>query len=258
MELRNKIRENLKKLKNDYGVLSIKSEFEAEGARKDELIMLRELVESADLSFVIKIGGCEAIHDIDQCKLLNATGIIAPMIESPFAVTKFRGAVEKVYGKNCEIERIINAESISCFKNFDAVLDAGEGFLTGVTVGRNDLAASMGIAKKDIEKKEISEATRILCEKAKARGLTTSVGGNIGVETIPLLLEMSSIMDCIVTRKVVIPVNSSATFLKEAIAAALEFELLYLQFKSGYYAKMANEDEQKIKSLKNQIEGFRL
>ncbi len=65
MELKNKIRKSLKKLKNEYGVLSIKSEFEAEGARKDELIMLRELVESANLGFVIKIGGCEAIHDID-------------------------------------------------------------------------------------------------------------------------------------------------------------------------------------------------
>ncbi len=180
------------------------------------------------------------------------------MIESSFAVTKFKGAVEKVYGTNNEIERIINAESISCFNNYDAVLDAGEDFLTGVTVGRNDLAASMGIVKKDIEKKEISKATRILCEKAKIRGLTTSVGGNIGVETIPLLLEMSPVMDSIVTRKVVIPINSSAMFLKEAIAAALEFELLYLQFKSDYYAKMANEDEQKIKGLKNQIEGFRL
>ncbi len=210
-----------------------------------------------DFGFIIKIGGCEAVHDIDQCKLLNATGVIAPMIESPFAVTKFQGAVEKIYGKNCEIERIINAESISCFNNYDAVLGAGEGFLTGVTVGRNDLAASMGIAEKDIEKKEISEATRILCEKAKMRGLTTSVGGNIGIETIPLLLEMSPVMDCIVTRKVVIPVNCSAKFLKEGIAAALEFELLYLQFKSGYYAKMANEDKQKIKSLKNQIAGLK-
>lgn len=63
--------------------------------------MLREMVEPADFGFVIKIDGCEAGHDINQFKLLNATGIIATMSESsPFAVTKFQGAVEKIYGKS--------------------------------------------------------------------------------------------------------------------------------------------------------------
>ena len=253
MELKKRIRENLKKLKNEYGVISIKSEFEAEGSRKDELIMLRELVQSANLGFIIKIGGCEAVHDIDQCKLLSATGIIAPMVESPFAVKKFQGAIEKVYGSNKEIERIINAESITGLNNHDKILDAGAGFLTGVTVGRNDLAASMGIDKTDIEKNEVSEVTRILCESAKRRGLVTSIGGNIGVETIPFLIEMFPFLDYFVTRKVVIPNNKNAVFLKSAIAVALEFELQYLQFKSGYYASMANEDVQKIKRLQTQI-----
>lgn len=34
--------------------------------------MLREMVETAVLGLIIKIGGCEAIHDIDQCKLVSA------------------------------------------------------------------------------------------------------------------------------------------------------------------------------------------
>ena len=75
MNLREQIREKLKVLKNDYGVVSIKAEFEAEGSRKDELIMLREFVETTGLGLIIKIGGCEAVHDIDQCKLLDATGV---------------------------------------------------------------------------------------------------------------------------------------------------------------------------------------
>ena len=58
--------DSLKELKEICGVIGVKAEFEAEGARMDELIGLRELVVRADLGFVIKIGGCEAVHDMNQ------------------------------------------------------------------------------------------------------------------------------------------------------------------------------------------------
>ena len=123
MKIRNQIRESLKLLKEKYGVISIKAEFEAEGSRKDELIMLREMVENAELGLIIKIGGCEAVHDIDQCKLLSAMGIMAPMIETAFAMDKFVHAVSKIFGEDTNIERIINAETKTCLKNFDEILN---------------------------------------------------------------------------------------------------------------------------------------
>ena len=90
MSLRNAIKDKLKILKEEYGVLSIKAEFEAEGTRKDELIILREFVYEANLGMIIKIGGCEAVRDLEECKLLDATGVMAPMIETPFAMQKFK------------------------------------------------------------------------------------------------------------------------------------------------------------------------
>ena len=253
MNLRYQIRETLKSLKEDYGVVAIKAEFEAEGSRKDELIMLRDFVETEQLGLIIKIGGCEAVHDIDQCKLLGATGIMAPMIETPFAMDKFRGAVEKLYGTPMEIERIINAETITCRKNFDDILDHGNGFLTGVTVGRSDLSASMGIPRSEIETDPVFEATYEFAQKAKARGLVTNFGGNIGIESIPFVIRMNPVIDRFETRKVVISKHDNATFLKKAIVGALEFELLYLRFKSQYYMNMAQEDTSRIKRLENQI-----
>ena len=254
MELRRQVRERLSVLKNDFGVVSIKAEFEAEGSRKDELIMLREMVEGAGLGLIIKIGGCEALHDLEQCRLLSATGVMAPMIETPYALDKFRGAVTRLYGQETQIERIINAETITCLQNFDDILRHGKGFLTGVTVGRSDLSASMGIARKDIEGDAVFSATKEFCKKARAAGLVTNFGGDIGVESIPFIRKMDPYIDRFETRKVVLSKNGNTEFLKQAIIASLEFELLYLRFKSQYYMDMANEDAVRIKRLEAKLD----
>lgn len=253
MNYRREIREMLKMLKSDYGVISIKAEFEAEGSRKDELIMLREFVEEAGLGLIIKIGGCEAMHDLDQCRLLDATGVMAPMIETPFAMDKFKSAFTKIYGEGAGIERIINAETKTCLANFDEILEHGRGFLTGVTVGRSDLSASMGIKRADIECDEVFEAAHEFAVKAKANGLTANFGGNIGNESVPFIIRMSDTADRFETRKVVMSISDDEPHLKESIRKALEFELLYLRFKSDYYMTMANEDKERIARLERQI-----
>ena len=258
MELRKQLRLQLARLRNHYGVVSIKAEFEAEGSRKDELIMLREMVETSGLGLIIKIGGCEAVHDIDQCKLLNATGVMAPMIETPFAMSKFKAALNKLYGESSNIEKIINAETIACFNSFDAILEEGKGFLTGITVGRSDLSASMGIPKSKIEDEDVFEVTKSFCEKAKEAGLSTNFGGNIGLESVPFIMNMFPYIDRFETRKVVLSRNNDPVFLKEAISNALEFELMYLKFKSQYYYDMAIEDEGRIKRLETQINSARM
>lgn len=254
MVAKQQIRDALHSLRDDYGVIAVKAEFEAEGARKDELIMLGEFINEASLGFIIKIGGCEAVHDLDQCKLLGATGIMAPMIETPFALSKFKGAVQKVYkDKVAGIEKIINAETRTCLANFDSILSEGAGFLTGVTVGRSDLSASMGIERSDMEGEAVTAATETLLTKAKAAGLTANFGGNIGIESIPTIIKLNHIIDRFETRKVVLAPSDDASFLKKAIGEALHFELLYLQFKSEYYMSMAKEDTLRIERMKKQL-----
>ncbi len=247
------IEDSLKRLKEKYGVISIKAEFEAEGSRKDELIMLREFVEKAGLGFIIKIGGCEAVHDLDQSKLLYATGVMAPMIETAFAMKKYIKAYRKVYGEDENVERIINAETVTCQKNYDEILECGKGFLTGVTVGRSDLSASMGIDKSNIEGDEVFAAAKEMIVKSKEEGLVTNFGGNIGVESIPFIIRMSPFIDRFETRKVVLKPSNNPEKLKEAIKEALRFELLYLNFKSNYYSCMAKEDDVRKDRLRKQI-----
>ena len=78
----------LKELRQKHNILAVKAEFEAEGTRKDELVSLSQLVARADLDLHIKIGGCEAVRDMHECRTFGARAIVAPMIESPFAMKK--------------------------------------------------------------------------------------------------------------------------------------------------------------------------
>lgn len=249
--------DELKRLKEDCNAVAIKAEFEAEGARKDELIMLREFLYQADMDFIIKIGGCEAVHDLDQCRLLNATGIMAPMIETPFAMNKFKNAAHKVYGSSLDsVDWIINAETKTCLQNYDEILKEGQGFLTGVTVGRSDLSASMGIDAKDIESNVIFDAAYLMLSKSKKAGLKTNFGGKIGLESIPFITKMGKVIDRFETRKVVLCANDNDEALKKAIYNSLKFEVDYLKFKAEYYDTMAREDESRIVRLSKELERY--
>ena len=47
----------LKSLKEEYGCVAVKAEFEAEGSRTDEMIMLTEVLNTVNMPLTIKIGG---------------------------------------------------------------------------------------------------------------------------------------------------------------------------------------------------------
>ncbi len=68
---------------------------------------LKDVTSAAGLGLNIKIGGCEAIKDMLDAISLGAERIIAPMVETPYALQKFIRAAQLVYG-----ERLDNIELI--------------------------------------------------------------------------------------------------------------------------------------------------
>lgn len=245
----------LKCLKEEHNIIAIKAEFEAEGSRTDELVMLNEIIFRADMKLYIKIGGCEAVRDLDQCRLLGASGIMAPMIESPFAMKKFVGAANKVYGDEVkEIEWIINAETVTCHQNLDAILDEAQGFLSTVSIGRVDLSASMGLSRAVINDEQVFEATYDIATRCKARGYQVNFGGGISFDAIPFIQKMYPINDRFETRKVVFHASDDEKKLKAGILKAMEFETLYLQNKCEFYNRMAVEDQARLKMMAERLE----
>ena len=84
----------LKELMNDYGVFEIKAEFESEGSRMEEMMRLKDITSYVDLPIILKIGGVEAVTDIYNGLSIGVKGIVAPMAETKFALSKFTDMID--------------------------------------------------------------------------------------------------------------------------------------------------------------------
>lgn len=248
--------EILRELKSNYKVLAVKAEFEAEGTRTDELVKLNEVVYRADMDIYVKIGGCEAVRDMDQCKVLGAAGIMAPMIETPFAMSKFIGAIDKVFTKEeqDEIRFIFNAETITGYNNLDAILSVeGIDKIHSIAVGRVDFTSSLEFDRSRINTPEITDYVRNMLSKAKEHGIMPGMGGGVNLDSLTVIDSLSDILEKFETRKVVFGYDKNINY-KQGLCLAMEFELLYLQNKREYYKKMADEDVERIKMMEKRLE----
>ena len=246
--------EVLKSLKNDYGVFEIKAEFEAEGSRMEEMMRLKDITAYVGLPIVLKIGGVEAVTDVYNALSIGVKGIIAPMVETPFALSKFLALIKNMIAEDNakDIEFVFNLETITAYKNIDLMFKLPDIFrLSGITVGRVDLVGSMGLSRDDINvSDDVFNICRETLVKAKRIGLKTGMGGGISTKAIPPIIRLGQegLLDKFETRKVVFPI-SSWKYGEKAIPKAAGFELLWLESKRRYYSRIKAEDENRIAML---------
>jgi len=247
--------EILCEMKEMYHVIGVKAEFEAEGTRLDEAMRLKEIAMQAGVSFNLKIGGCEAIRDLFDAIKLGTERIIAPMIESDYALQKFLQAA-KTHLQDQNIELLINLETIAACSNFEQMLTISEiGELNGIVIGRVDLAGSLKCDRSVIDTDpRIKQLSLQMAAKAKQHGLKVVVGGAITAKSMPFLQSFpTDHLDRFETRKVIFNCPMALDNPLIAFNKAVEFEMLWLKNKKSYYGKIYTEDDLRINMLEKRL-----
>lgn len=243
----NELIEKLKYISNFYGVLGIKQSFEDEGALLDDVISVRRITELCSLQSFVKVGGCEANTDIHNCLKIGVNGIIAPMVETPFAISKFMDCYDS------RADFYIVMESKTSYNNIEEILETAKEKLTGIIVGRSDLSKSYNLDKKEADSDFIYSIVRDTLIKSKKFNLTTTLGGNVSVKSSQFIEEMFSLnlLNRIETRNVVIELSDkNIDKIDQVIQEAINFEILLLENKLAKTSFLTSDYLQRIDLLK--------
>ena len=239
-------------LKNVYGVSQIKCEFGEESTTFEEAARLKEIVSNAGMDLVVKVGGCEAVNDVSQAKNLEASIIVSPMIETPYALEKYIKSIKSVYEENEATKFMINVETITGFNNFEKMAKLPEfALLSGIVLGRDDMACSLGLTQNEVNNSKILEISKELSLKVEAAGKDFIIGGGVNSDSLSFLKSLPYLTR-FETRKVIF--NSSLIWeniAESGLKRALEFEIMWLKYKSN--CAMSKRDELRLKNLQERL-----
>lgn len=247
----------LKKLKNENNVVAVKAEFEAEGTRIDELLRLMDIARKANVKIALKIGGCEAIKDLMECKQLGVDYIIAPMVETPYALRKFIQAKNKVYDEvdQEDTDFLFNLETITTYNNLNEMIEIAKlnGHIDGIVFGRVDFSGSMNQSRDNVNTNEILKYCLDTANLVKDTDLDLVIGGAISIDSLDILKKISEVkLDRFETRKIIFSSEAIKNKgIKQAMLDAVKFELLWLLSKKNYYQHITIEDEKRIEMLES-------
>jgi len=251
-----KIVESLQNLKK-FGITAVKQSLEDEGVSHEDLILMKKITQKAKLDLNVKIGGCEAKNDIFFCEWLNVRGIVAPMVESPYALRKF---LQTISNKNKQ-NLYVNLESIQAFNNISKILKQRNlKRLTGVVIGRSDLAGSLNLEKKEVDSKRIFNLVQTALQKIKKKNLIIKMGGSLTANSKDFIYKLykKKILDRVETRNIEIKLNNYVlNNFENIINSIFMFELEWLKFKQKNQKKkkikLKNDNSERIKILRKRF-----
>ena len=229
------------------GVVAVKGEFEAEGLSRDSVAAEALFAARHSLPYLVKIGGCEANSDMRFLMLMGIDRIVAPMIESAFAMRKYMAMLPEGAFHHVGV----TIETIDAVQRIDAILDAGTK-LTEVTIGRTDLTDSYG--GTGVDSPATIEMVKTVASAARARGLGVTMGGSVNKQTFELLRadsELASLLDAVETRKCVMPVSSALK--PGALEVAFGVERALLQLQQTAFGNIVKAAEKRLGQLQARI-----
>ncbi len=248
----------LKRGRDKFGVVAVKAEFEAEGTRPDEFLRLLELARRADLKVALKIGGCEAVSDLLASLVYGVDYIIAPMVETPYALSKFVDAKLKTHGPHArDTSFLFNLETQTTLENLPAMLPLAKSGTDGIVFGRVDFTLSRGRPRTAVNDPSITEAVLTVARACADKNLELVVGGSVSTDSIGALRQMEAVrLDRFETRKVIFDGRAARRdWIAQGIQNAVQFELLWLKNKRDYYGRIAEEDAARIDMMERRSAG---
>jgi len=235
------------------GAIGVKISYEDEGALTNEVMTMRSLTHKAGLELNLKIGGCEAKRDILEAIHLQVDGIVAPMIESEFALKKFLDAVGKY-----DIEKIkigINVETIS---GHNALNDMKQNFhkLDFVTVGRVDFVSSMDKDREYVNTEEMKTKLVDIFTEARNSNALCCLGGAMSTESADLVsqLRKCNLLDKIETRYIMFDMSKvNMMNFGRMMYLSNNFELKWMKYIKSRYGSYESKDNKRIDMIQERI-----
>ena len=233
--------------KEQFGFVSLKGELEAEGLSHIEISREAIIAAKNGLDYLIKIGGCEAKSNLQYLIDIGITSVVAPMIESPFAMEKYMEMLPTEAFDHIGV----TIETITAVENIEHIIKAGSK-LTEITIGRTDLTASYH--GNDVESKKTIDMVKRVARLGKENNLLVTMGGSISKRTVDTLLqdlELSELIDFIETRKVVI--NAKKFVLPGSLENSLKFELAILEERLGVNEKFVENAKKRQLAISKRL-----
>jgi 4-hydroxy-2-oxoheptanedioate aldolase len=236
----------------ELGCSGIKVSFEDEGALYNEIITMRNLTNLAGVDLSVKIGGCEAKRDIIDCMDLNCDSIVAPMIESEFALKKF---LKSLNTYNYNKKKGFNLETIEAFNNLDKLSD-NFNKLDFVTIGRVDFVGSLQKDRSYVDTDDMLEKVKKVFRIAREKGTMCYLGGAITINSKNFLEDLinNNLLDKFETRYIIYDVHEiNIQELDKLLYWGNVFEVEWLKFIHNRYLIHANKDVERIKMIEERI-----
>lgn len=217
----NRLRKKLGRLVGSNRLIALKTGTEVEDMSFEDIHLLRKLSQDI-LPLHVKIGGPEARNDIRELQRIGVDALIAPMIESPYALKNYILTMKEVLGTGYDrMEKGINLETITGFSNMNLILASDEAQeLKQITAARSDLSGSMGLHP---DAPRVMEICSVIVARAQEYELRTSVGGSIHAGIVDEIVKKIH-PDRINTRHMVIPVGALHDGGGEVVVESLHFE----------------------------------
>lgn len=248
----------IQKIISNENMMGLKTSFEDEGADFIEVLYFKTFCDRNNIPLTLKIAGAEAIRDIKDANKLQIKKLVAPMIESKFALEKFIQSCNKFYTvPNHSLA--INVESKTCYENIESIFSSPHiKSLSSITVGRGDLVQSFEHDRYDgsVDSDEVMEMCVRVFTLAREHGLGCTLGGSMTThsEQFVKTLVSKGLLDKFETRNVMFNVSCLDEYrFDELIAAALDLELHYLVSKRDYYSTLYQQDISRINKLSGNV-----